>query len=132
MLILIILCFAGVAESAADGASSHSEVSQQARSSRVVRGHDTCYHNDHHYRDIFNNAERENCNTPYSMFENLDYLRRHNHQCLDTLVRAIANLHLPECDCHQAHIHYPQQGDYNHYSRCKEHNVYRGKIMCRI
>uniref|UniRef100_A0A8W8NGD1 Uncharacterized protein n=1 Tax=Magallana gigas TaxID=29159 RepID=A0A8W8NGD1_MAGGI len=61
--------------------------------------HYTCYHGHSHYRDVFREAEHANCHRTYSVINKLDYLRRNDHNCLFTLVREMAGLRLPNCEC---------------------------------
>ncbi|XP_052716038.1 mucin-3A-like isoform X2 [Crassostrea angulata] len=61
--------------------------------------HYTCYHGHSYYRDVFREAEHSNCHRTYSVINKLDYLRRNDHNCLFTLVREMAGLRLPNCEC---------------------------------
>ncbi|XP_062604373.1 uncharacterized protein LOC134266151 [Saccostrea cucullata] len=85
-----------------------------------VHHHDLCLHNHTYYRDIFRNAERDNCLSSYSVFRQLDYLRRTDHICASTLVKKMASLNLPSCTCSSRHIYYPYQKTYIYDASCRQ------------
>ncbi|XP_062586528.1 uncharacterized protein LOC134248132 [Saccostrea cucullata] len=85
-----------------------------------VDQHNLCLHNHSYYRDVFNNAERENCLSPYSVFKQLDYLRKTDHICATTLVKKMAGLNLPSCTCLNRHIFYPYQKTNIYDASCRQ------------
>ncbi|XP_062569036.1 uncharacterized protein LOC134231134 [Saccostrea cucullata] len=76
--------------------ASESVVSLSARAT-THDDHDDCHRRHSYYRDVFDNAEKENCFSPYSVFQHLDYLRRHDRNCLLQLIGKMANPHSDRC-----------------------------------
>ncbi|XP_048729886.2 integumentary mucin C.1-like [Ostrea edulis] len=90
-----------------------------------VHHHDHCYRNNSSYRDIFDNAGKENCLPDYSVFDKLYHFIFNNHGCLSTLVRVMANLNLPSCDCPVSSISYPFRGSSSRYDNCIKGSAYQ-------
>ncbi|XP_055995846.1 uncharacterized protein LOC125646489 isoform X2 [Ostrea edulis] len=90
-----------------------------------VDHHSKCYQGHSYYRGIFDNAEKENCHTSYSVFDKLYYLMYNDHDCMSTLVQVMANLNLPSCECHGSSISYPYRGSSSRYDDCIRETVYQ-------
>lgn len=88
----------------------------------------TCYNGHSYYRDIFGEAEHANCHRTYLVFQKLNYLRHNDHSCLLTLVREIAGLRLPNCECSNSspniHYSYTEHPDNYHY-QCMTNHTYK-------
>lgn len=93
--------------------------------------HNICsksHHSD--YQSIFNHAEGDNCLASYSVFNKLDHLRQHDHQCMSTLVTEMAGLPLSECNCSgsSSRITYDFWGIPINFHQCLSNPVYKEVI----